>query len=80
MVYTIWRFILFFDSERPRDEFFTGLYSYDYYDEGPMILHHGDEHLQFLIYIQDPEFDNDNNEYVEIKLHRKTNMVDENDY
>ena len=36
--------------------------------------------VDFLIYIQDPEFDNEDNEYVEIKLHRKTNMIDENDY
>ena len=36
--------------------------------------------INFLIYIQDPEFDNEDNEYIEIKLHKKTNMIDQNDY
>ena len=31
------------------------------------------------MYVNDPDFDNFNNSYAEIKLHRYTNMNDEND-
>ena len=36
--------------------------------------------LNISIYINDPEFDNEDNEYGEIKLHRYTNMKHRFDY
>jgi hypothetical protein len=35
--------------------------------------------MQFQIFINDPSFDNDNNPYAKIKLHRYSNMEDEDD-
>ena len=38
--------MLFFDSDSPRDEFFTGLYSYDYGDLGAKLMNNKDEELK----------------------------------
>ena len=50
LIYTIWRFILFFDPLRPRDDFFTGLYSYTFEEVGPQFLINDDSKVKFMIY------------------------------
>ena len=53
---------------------FTGVYSYSFNEIGAIPLHDGD--LSFEIYIDDEEFENDNNPWGEIKLHKYINMND----
>ena len=66
--------------DKSRDEFFTGIYSYDFYKEGPVPLKDSSYEFKFSIYIQDNEFDNDDNPYAEIKLRKLTNMDNMFDY
>ena len=36
--------------------------------------------MNFYVWVDDPEFDNSNNQFGEFKLHRYTNMEDSNDF
>jgi len=72
MYYCFYRFELFLNNDR--DDFFSAIHTHSFEEIGSYDLKDGD--LQFKISIFDPDFDNDDNPYAKLKLHRMTNMVD----
>ena len=67
--YFLWRVGLF--AGRSRDDFGISEWTNSFIDIGPQPVQ---EWVNFAIYINDEDFDNFDNDYAQIKLHRYTNM------
>ena len=81
-IYVEWRIELFLD--RSRDQYFMSNSFKAFSDIGAFYLRSDEEHnehksMYFEIYVNDEQWDNDDNEYATFKLHRYTNMNDVND-
>ena len=79
MMYTFWRIMLFYSRER--EEFQKASYFLSYPEMGSHFLKDNNA-WSFQIYFNqiDGFYDNDDNPYVKIKLHKYTNMDHSEDY
>ena len=66
--------------ERVRDEYYLSPFFKDFNETGSFILKGGHGGIDFEVYMLDSHFDNDDNEYKKIKLHRLINMNNSTDY
>ena len=78
LVYVSWRLTLY--QSREREEFYTASIYQEFEEIGAVFLNDNKRAFQFEIYVENPEFDNDDNPYIKIKLHKYTNMDNSTDY
>ena len=77
LTYMFWKSQLYFS--RARDEFYQGLYFREFNEIGKIPLNDPDFNaFSFEVYVNDPDFDNEDNPWASIVLHKYTNMKNEN--
>ena len=70
ITYLSWRIYLY--SDRAGDQYFTSSYFSSFLDQGAHML--SDDSIYFNIYVNDENFDNDDNPYGKLVYHNYINM------